>query len=536
MARQLTPLALVASLFAGCQVDQQNNILPEEAFVPSVETKETIADVAPPPPYELTLELDNLAVDDFVKMSVTGAAPGENVIFLRGTGEGETCPPGFDPLCVDLSGADLAFRGSSQIADADGEATMYFGLPANPDLVGQRVYMQAIVYTPEVKYSNVVVSEVSAGLPCTDDLFEPNDSFEASRTIPSGSWENLSLCGDLEDWYLLDANEGDILNFGLAFLDDEGDIDLQVYDGSGYLVAGSYSVGDSEEVEVIAAADAPVYVRVYMYRDEGIEQQGNVYDMTIERTPSELFFCEPDRFEDNDTPADAFDLSAVGLISGGGVTDVFDELTSCEGDGPSDYDTYSVDLAAGETIAVYLEFLDAEGDIDVSLLNLGGATLDSSAGIDDDEYVSFTAAEDQTVIIRVQLYSDDGIELIGGNDYTMSVTVGTGAMFDARLLGIDFGPHEGQTVTAALVDLATGEPVAGDSQVVVDGAIDLPFPDVMDPEGSYEWHVWADVTGEGVCDAPPTDHVWLIDAGQAFTNIVTEYVHDVEFTDVCATF
>jgi hypothetical protein len=536
VARQLMPLALVAALFTGCQVDQDVSVMSEDAFVPSHEVKGAVADFSPPPPYDLTLDVNNLAIDDFVQMTVSGANPGDNVIFLRGTGLGETCPPGFAPLCVDLANPSLAYIGSTDTADADGIAERYFLLPANPDLVGRRVYMQAVVMSPEIMLSNVVESEVSAGLDCDDDLFEPNDAVEEAIAIPGGNWENLSMCSDLEDWYAIDVLEGDIIDWDIAFLDAEGDIDINLYNSAGDLLAASVSVGDSESIDYLVEADDTLFFRVYMFRDEGIEQQGNIYDMSIDRTPGELTFCLPDGFEDNDTPGTAFDLSGAGLISGGGVTDEFNGLTSCEGDGPSNYDVYGVDVVAGENITVFLEFADAEGDVDIALLDLGGATLDSSLSTSDNEFVNYTSDIDQTILVRVELFSDEGVEIINGNNYDMNVTVGVGATLDALLQGSDYGAHEGQMMSAALVDIATGLAVASDSQFVLGGEIFFPFADAMDPEGSYEWHLWADMNGSGVCDAPPTDHTWLIEAGQAFDNIVTTYNHDVDFTDVCATF
>jgi hypothetical protein len=510
--------------------------MPEAAFLPSVEMKDTLADVAPPPPFDLSLEIDNLAVDDFVRMTVTGAEPGENVVFLRGTGEGEFALDSFG-ITTDITNPTLAFLGSSEVAGADGVAELYYGLPANEDLVGRRVYMQAVVMSPEVKHSNVIVSEVTAGAACIPDVFEDNNTLETARAIPAGDWENLSICADLEDWYVIAVNEGDFVDLAVQFADDEGDIDIQAYNQRGDFLASSVSVDDDELIEnVIADYNGDMYLRVYMYRDEGLTQQGNVYDMQVARVPGEVRFCEPDGFEDNDTPADATDLSGAGLISGGGVTDVFAGLSSCEDDGPSNYDVYSVDLLAGESLSVLLEFSDSNGDLDVTLLDLSGGTLDTGTSVTDNEFVTHVATFDETVLVRVQLFSDEGAEIVNGNEYDMNITVGVGAVFDARLTGSGYDMHEGQELAAALVDLSTGLPIAGDSVVVSGGAIEFAFPNSMEPAGSYEWHIWADHDGSTACEAPPVDHTWLVDAGQAEGNLLTTYDHGTDFVDACATF
>lgn len=62
-----------------------------------------------------------------VMMQVTGAAPGESVVFMRGSGPGTTCPPQLRGACLDMANARFL---RSITADASGTATFSAVLPA----------------------------------------------------------------------------------------------------------------------------------------------------------------------------------------------------------------------------------------------------------------------------------------------------------------------------------------------------------------------------------------------------------------------
>jgi hypothetical protein len=68
----------------------------------------------------------------------------------------------------------------------------------------------------------------------------------------------------------------------LRFVDAEGDLDLQLYDVAGALSATSASVTDDEQIVFTATSAGPVYLRAYLWADDGAGQQGNTYELELQ--------------------------------------------------------------------------------------------------------------------------------------------------------------------------------------------------------------------------------------------------------------
>src|SRR5690606_29478392 len=98
---------------------------------------------------------------------------------------------------------------------------------------------------------------------------------------------------DSEDWYLWTSPADGELNIALALQNTAGDIDLQVYDGSGKFLAQSISTTNQESVRVPATRGDSFYIRVFGVRGIGHSE----YSLTIDG-PGDI---PPDLFEPNDT-------------------------------------------------------------------------------------------------------------------------------------------------------------------------------------------------------------------------------------------
>lgn len=113
-----------------------------------------------------------------------------------------------------------------------------------------------------------------------------------------------------------------------------------------------------------------------------------------------------DEFEPNDEPdaaAQIDDGTYEGLTIAGGV------------------DYYEVDLSAGETLEVTTEFTHDDGDIDLRLYDSDERPIAESASYEDQESVSHTAEEDET--IQIMVYTEGR----RSNDYTMTVSTEGGS-------------------------------------------------------------------------------------------------------------
>ncbi len=120
--------------------------------------------------------------------------------------------------------------------------------------------------------------------------------------------------------------------------------------------------------------------------------------------------CSDDALEPNDDMVVATD-------AGGSP---FTNLRSC-GD---DADLFRVTLGVGDVVAVSLNHIVAEGDIDVGLMNEDGEIVTGSFTEGPDESFSYAAAVAQDFFVVVSLYEDAGST--SGNTYSLTIDVTPG--------------------------------------------------------------------------------------------------------------
>ena len=118
---------------------------------------------------------------------------------------------------------------------------------------------------------------------CQADDQEPNDasgSATSTGTFPFTDY-GLSICTGDVDWYSRDLDAGDILDITVTFEDDQGDLDVEVYEPiSAAYVTGAYSFDDDETLTYTAADAGVHWFRVYMWSDSGDSGQG--YDLDVD--------------------------------------------------------------------------------------------------------------------------------------------------------------------------------------------------------------------------------------------------------------
>ena len=115
---------------------------------------------------------------------------------------------------------------------------------------------------------------------CPTDPFEPNDAQATSAPLGVGSHEGLTVCVD-DDWYAVEMRAGDALNIDVLFNNGEGDVDAALDDADGAMLTESVSTSHDEHLGPWEAPDeGPVYLRVYLYEDQGGEY-GNSYSLQV---------------------------------------------------------------------------------------------------------------------------------------------------------------------------------------------------------------------------------------------------------------
>ncbi len=220
---------------------------------------------------------------------------------------------------------------------------------------------------------------------CLDDYLEENDGQAGAMFVLDGSYQDLMLCVDDEDWYenYMFAGEDLIVDLIFTHVDQFDDIDLQIVNDAGGVEGSSTSVNDNESLTVQIDADGYYYVRVY----DGRPNVENSYSMDITYgTP-----CFDDWYEPNDTQAEAAP-----------VTDsTYYDLQLC----PNDADWYAATVPGGADLLAWITFTHADGDLDLHLYDAWGTQLDYSVSVTDDEAVGAESLAAGTYYIRVTGWS-----------------------------------------------------------------------------------------------------------------------------------
>ena len=367
--------------------------------------------------------------EDYFAVDVSaGEAITADVSFTHADGD-------LDAILVDSSGTTVA----SSVSISDDEAIEYTAPSDGTYYVVVYGYADA-----ENDY------DLSVTTPAGDtigDRFEPND--HPTKATPLGGEESISglEISDPtdEDYFAVEVDAGETVRAATTFSHREGDLELELRDRSGDVVASSTSVTDREQIERTVEEDGTYYVVVYGYA--GAE---NDYDISLSTSAAS------GQFEPNDDRASATPLGSGAEYDDLTVSTVFDE------------DYFAVETEAGETITVDTTFDHTDGDIDVRLLNASGGEVAISQSGTDDEEIEYTA--DRTGTYYVVVYGYAGAE----NDYDISV--GT------------TGSTDNVAPTAAIT--------VSDSAVWRDTTVSFDARNSSDGDGiaSYEWDVDSDGT------------------------------------------
>ncbi len=207
---------------------------------------------------------------------------------------------------------------------------------------------------------------------------------------------------------------------------------------------------------------------------------------------------------------------------------------------PEDDDWYAVTLEAGSSLEVEVAFTNADGDIDLELLDLDHGVIAQSESTDDVERVTGARAEAGALYARVFLYGDDAAG--GGSAYTIEATVGTcpadpsepnDSQAEAAALGAgeQAGLHVCMDDDWYAVDLRAGDPLTvGVLFAHAEGDIDAKLYDADGAELAESVSTTDDET-LGPWEAPAEGPVWLRiylyeDLGEVYGNSYILQVSD----------
>jgi len=335
------------------------------------------------------------------------SCPGDDDHFSLPLSVGDILAAGFDFAHAEGDiDVQLFDEAGAVVADAlsasDGEAIGYQVTTAGRYTL--RVFLAADYGPAPGNEYDLEVVVARTGPACLLDQLEPNNSRAAAGSISTGVLTSLSVCSSDNDWFVFNASAQDTVSFTLVYGALEGDVQAALTDANGVHLATSVAVvGGAQLLHTVPVAGT-YYLDVFLAADSGATL-GNSYALTTV-LPGSGSGCRSDRFEPNDTESAAPVLTAA----------VHANLASCD----SDDDYYAVDLTAGATLDVTVDFAHAEGDIDLRLYEQGGiVTLASSITTSAPESFSYNVPTTGRYMIRVNQYLDSGT--IPGNSYNMTI-------------------------------------------------------------------------------------------------------------------
>ncbi len=263
-----------------------------------------------------------------------------------------------------------------------------------------------------------VIPGGGAILPCAqaDDPLEENDTCATATVIADGSQLGLYVEKTDEDWYSIALEAGGTLTVDATFAHSDGDVELELFDScGGTLVASSTTSTDNEQVSIMNSSTSIVNYKLRTYIAAADVNDCNNLNLTVQITgvvPPDPCTGPPDVFEPNDSCA-AASLLVPSTYSGLAVS-------------KTNQDWYRIQVGPGQTLGIRMNFIDNNGDLDLSLLSsCGGTLLSSSGSVSDTEFVTATNSSGSTVTWVCNPYVWSG-SLSDCNDYSLIVTLSGG--------------------------------------------------------------------------------------------------------------
>jgi len=222
-------------------------------------------------------------------------------------------------------------------------------------------------------------------IPKASDSFEPNNNSGSAALISEGFHSNLNLSDDLdEDWFRIYMDPGKYLIVNIYFSTSNGDINLELYNISISLLAGSYSATDNELITYKVNNPGDYFIRIF-------NETNSYYDLEV---------IIDDEFEPNNDFSSAAEISPSGYSS-----------LKCNDD-----DWFRVWIDSGNHFKFEIHFDNLSGNLDLQLYDNNPTPnfLTGSYSMDDYEAVSWTAGYSGYYYIRIFNYGDF-------NNYDMNV-------------------------------------------------------------------------------------------------------------------
>ncbi|WP_084613232.1 clostripain-related cysteine peptidase [Planktothrix rubescens] len=275
-------------------------------------------------------------------------------------------------------------------------------------------------YTLNANFVTGEPSTVPGGNSQDDDRFEENDAPDKATPLApvngAINQQNLVIKSGNDDYFQFEipsSLEADRL-LSISFQHNQGDLDLELLNSEGTIVGSSATVGNQESISLEGLAAGSYKAKVFGY---GGASNPN-YNLTITglgaSNSTTTTTSGDDRFEENDTQADAHEVK---LETNGQAN--LDNLVIKAND--PDYFKFVLpdvdDRLPGSNLSI--NFTHKDGDLDLELLDATGNVVQSSNGVGNGESINLDDLDGGTYFAKVSGYGN------AENTYSLSVKAPT---------------------------------------------------------------------------------------------------------------
>ena len=361
-----------------------------------------------------------------------------------------------DPLVLNSVTSDSALFSIGPYSPGVIPAQSYvdFTVTFNPSALGLASATINIDFTTDVASDyQFAVSGIGSRVN-GDDSYEQNDSF--FETFDLTGYANTALGNILgeallrdRDWYKIELPNGfNTISATATFLHGLGNIDMSLYDESGRLLQTADGSGNSELIEYLDGdlSGGTFYLCVYGRAEGGeIFSTQSQYDLIWSYSLTAVIPpAGEDNYEENDTLADAYDLSAANGLA----------LSALNGLGTQlDNDWYRASPTPGHNVlSVTVNYTEADGNIDLAVYDSRGYRVSDSTGTQGSE----------TITLPINLPGEDFFVLIYGAETSASGNTYDLTWESSLVANTDDAYEENDIITAASNALsATDVPLSG---------------------------------------------------------------------------
>ena len=311
--------------------------------------------------------------------------PGQEYVQIRCTYHGNA--PDLDVAVYD--------DGGSFVGAAEGEH--YRAVFA--DLLPAGTYY-ALVYAPGGPTGQAYMINWDEGP--SDDSHEEDDSIvqaAAQGWLWDGQWFSQTLDRDMavhldDDFIEINVKHGfERVQIECTFDHTEGDIDIVLLDANGVQIASSAGYGDTEVIDAAVPAAGDYYIKVF----NAGGATGQFYDLIW----NEMEYDDAHEWDNTNTAARRLGATPEEVWFDGRSKNV---------------DYYEIYVPQGHLqIGIILEFLHAEGDLQLELLSFLGDELAISQTTNNNEFIGMKVASPGSYSIRI----GGGDNVYTGQDYRL---------------------------------------------------------------------------------------------------------------------